>query len=64
MAAMLTCMTALCSLISAYNLRQDKEGEWQLDSWYMDNMDGGEQREKDLAEDLEEQGCKIEWQEV
>ena len=44
--------------------RKDKEGEWQLDSWYMDNMDGGEQREKDLAEDLEEQGCKIEWHQL
>ena len=41
--------------------RKDKEGEWQIDSWYMDNMDGGEQREQDYAEALEEQGCKIEW---
>ena len=38
--------------------------EWQTEYWYADGMDGGEQREKDLAEDLEEQGCKIEWQEV
>ena len=41
--------------------RKDKEGEWQPDSWYMDNMDGGKQREKDLAEAYEEEGCKIEW---
>ena len=44
--------------------RKDKNDEWQLDCIYTDNMDGGEQREKELAEDLEEQGCKIEWQEV
>ncbi len=41
--------------------RKNKEGQWQTECWYMDNMDGGEQREKDLAQDLEEQGCKIEW---
>ncbi len=41
--------------------RKNKEGQWQTEYWYMDNMDGGEQREKDLAQDLEEQGCKIEW---
>ena len=41
--------------------RKNKEGEWQTDTWYADDMDGGEQREKDLAETYEEQGCKIEW---
>jgi hypothetical protein len=44
--------------------RKNKEGDWQTEYWYMDNMDGGEQREKDLAQDLEEQGCMIEWQDV
>ena len=44
--------------------RKDKNDEWQLDCIYTDNMDGGEQREKDLAEDLEEQGCKIDWHQV
>ena len=44
--------------------RKNKEGEWQTEYWYADGMDGGEQREKDLAQDLEEQGCKIDWQEV
>ena len=44
--------------------RKNKEGEWQTECWYMDNMDGGEQREKDLAQDLEDQGCMIEWQDV
>ena len=38
--------------------RKNKEGEWQTEYWYSDGMDGGEQREKDLAEDLEEQGVE------
>mgnify|MGYP006248227905 CR=1 FL=1 len=44
--------------------RKNKEGDWQTEYWYEDNMDGGEQREKDLAQDLEDQGCMIEWQDV
>ena len=44
--------------------RKNKEFNWQTEFWYSDGMDGGEQREKDLAEDLEEQGWMIEWQVV
>ena len=44
--------------------RKDKNDEWEPDCIYTDYMDGGEQREKDLAQDLEEQGCKIDWHQV